>query len=224
MSGFGSCNDSSSGSSTGLVATTRIVAGSQTISAGNMLGEDDTGLLDEDGGNIALDSDPSAPTTVTIRTEGGERVGILAEDGSVLDVETGDELVAENSSSDVEGDLLGEDNTPILNEDSVSAVAGSATPLMYVSTSCQYVVVSAKSTNTGTVWVSGSDVEVGLGIPLLVGEDNVQLPIDDVAKIYIIGNIGDGVTFVYGTTTTAGQLTDDSGNLVTDDSGNPVTS
>lgn len=193
MSGFGFCRDTSS-SSTGLVATTRIVAGSQTISAGQILQEDGTGVLDEEGGQILQDSAP--PST-------GTEVDILAEDDTRVLTEDGGHLLDESSSSS-------------------STTPGSATPLVYVATPCQYVVVAAKSTNTGDIWISGSDVEVGLGIPLLVGEDNVQLPIDDVAKVYIIGNIGDGVIFVYGTTSVEGQLVDDDGNLVFDDDGNPV--
>lgn len=175
------------------LTVTRIVSGSQTITSGKILNEDGTDILDEDGGDIIEDSAPSTPAV---------EVDILTEDGV---------------------DLLNEDGTKILNEDSTSAVVvvGIATPLAYVSIPCKYVVASAKSTNYGTVWISGSDVEVGLGIPLIVGEDNVNLPISDVSKVYIIGYSGDGVTFVYGTSD--GTITDDDGNPITDDDGNPIT-
>lgn len=183
----GLCSEDS-GSGTGLVATTRIVAGSQTITA--------IGVTDDDGNRVTDD------------------------DGNTI-TDTASAILAESS-----GNLDAEDGTKILTESSATVVVGSATPLMYVSTSCQYVVLAARSTNVTTVWVSGPDVEVGLGIPLLVGEDNVHLPIDDVSKVYIIGNVGDGVTFVYGTTTAAAvadeNVTDDDGNLISDDDGNPV--
>lgn len=194
----GTLTDNGDGTATLTIGTltTRIVAGSQTISAGRILTEDGLGLLNEDGGNILQNSAPSAPAV---------NIDILNEDG---------------------GKLLNQDGTNVLNEASTSLVTtpGAATPLMYVSTSCQYVILAAKSTNSGTIWVSGSDVAVGLGIPLYVGEDNVQIPIDDVMKVYIIGNVGDGVTFIYGATNTSGQIIDDSGNLIIDDGGNPVIS
>lgn len=182
----GLCDEDSSGSgtSTGLVATTRLVAGSQTISS-ILVVDDDGNVVTDENGNPITDS----------------AISILAEDG---------------------GSLLAEDDTRILNESNVPVIVGSATPLMYVETPCQYVVIAAKSDNVETVWVSGSDVEVGLGIPLLVGGDNVNFPIDDVRKVYIIGNVNDGVTFVYGTTTSSGRVTDDDGNVITDDDGNPV--
>lgn len=186
-------NDGSATASSGagLVATTGLVAGSQTISAGKILLEDGTGLLDEDGSSI-------------VQEAVGSESDILTEDG---------------------GKMLDESGGKILNEQSSPSGTGSA-PLMYVSTPCQYVVVAAKSSNTGTIWIGGSDVEIGIGIPLIVGEDNTSFPIDDLSKVFITGNVGDGVTFVYGTAPSAvasGSLRDDSGNLIKDDSGNQIT-
>ncbi len=107
---------------------------------------------------------------------------------------------------------LSEDGTPKLNEDGgyrllEGVVTGNATPLIRVATACQYVVVAAQSTNTGTIWISGSDVAVGTGIPLYANGDSILIPIDDVSKVYILGLGGEGVTFFYGTVALPGDLT-----------------
>lgn len=106
--------------------------------------------------------------------------------------------------------VLAEDGTKILTEDSGAAILGQATPIVIVSTSALYVDVAAKSTNTAVIWVGGSNVTTGLGIPLYPGEDSVKIDIDDLDKVYIYGLEGEGVTFIYGYTpaplTLGGQL------------------
>lgn len=181
-----------------LARPTRLVAGSQTISSGKILLEDDTGLLTEDGQNIVQDSPPATAAV---------EIDILNEDGGVL---------------------LNEDGSSIQNEASTAATTtpGSRTQLIYVTTPCSAVIATAKSSNLGDIWIGGEDVEEELGNPLYVRGSNVRIEIDDVSKVYIIGNIGDGVTFMYETTeeaSTSGYITDDSGNVVTDDSGNQIT-
>lgn len=156
----GLCDDEG-GSGAGLGNITGFFSGSQTISGGNILLEDGTGLLSEDGGKIQQES-------------AGNEIDILNEDGSKI---------------------LNEDGSKLLNEQ----ISSGATPLMFVSKPCQYVIIAPKSTNTGTVWVGGSDVEVGVGIPLKVGDDDLSFLINNLNKVFITGNNGDGVTFVYGT-------------------------
>lgn len=188
------------GTGTGnTVIPTRLVAGSQTISSGKVLLEDGTGLLNEDGSDIVLNASAGVAAV---------DVDILNEDGT---------------------SILNEDGTKVLNESSTASTItpGAATPLMYVTTLCSAVTVTAKSSNLGDIWIAGSDVEEGLGNPLYVRGSNIRIEVDDVAKVYIIGNIGDGVTFMYETTEEAPEsdgsfVRDDSGNIVSDDSGNQV--
>ena len=86
--------------------------------------------------------------------------------------------------------------------------AGTAEQLIATSTECQYVVISALPTNTGTIYVGGSSVLASTmtGIPLTVPEDGnsikvptqIIVPIDNVSKIYIDAtNEGEGVSFTY---------------------------
>lgn len=179
-----------------LLVTTSIFAGSQTISGGKILTEDGLGLLNEDGSDILEDSAPSSP---------GVEVDILTEDGGKVLTEDGEDLLDESSTNPV-------------------VVPGVKTPLSYTSIACQYVIIAAKSTNSGTLWFSGTDVAVGTGIPLVPGAVSPHVPIDDVSKVYIIGNVGDGVTFIYGTSDSSSVvIVDDDGNPITDDDGVEVT-
>lgn len=74
----------------------------------------------------------------------------------------------------------------------------SATRLVNISRDASWVAISAKPTNLGTIWVAGSTVEDGIGIPLYAMGSPVKFDIDDIGKIYFIGIEGDGVVFTYG--------------------------
>lgn len=151
---------------------------------------------------------------------------MLAEDGTRILDESGDPILLESPTYILNEDSsyqLDEDGHRILTEDS-SPAGGTATPLLRVSTPALSVTVAAKSNNFNTIWISGSDVAEGIGIPLYPTEDNVYIPIDDVSKVYIYGDVGDGVTFFYGTTVspTDNFVRDDDGTIIVDDSGNQV--
>lgn len=65
------------------------------------------------------------------------------------------------------------------------------------STTCKKVIITAKETNTGTIWVGGATVSSGRGRPL-VALQSETIDIDNLSKIYLDTSVnGDGVTFVY---------------------------
>lgn len=65
------------------------------------------------------------------------------------------------------------------------------------STNCKKVVICAKSANTGIIWVGGSTVAAGTGIPL-VAYQQIEISITNLSSIYIDSTVnGEGVTFNY---------------------------
>ena len=83
----------------------------------------------------------------------------------------------------------------------VVATAGTAVPLVGVSTPATQVVVTAETDNTDTVVIGGSSVIAAIGtregVPLL-GGDSITIDIDDLNKIYVDSVVsGEGVTFIY---------------------------
>lgn len=115
-------------------------------------------------------------------------------------------------------------------EESASGTAGSPTPLVDDETACTYLYVKAKANNSDTIWVGGSNAAVGSGIPLASSDGPFLIEdVLDVSSIYIAGNIGDGVTFFYGTSEAEAtsavdrSVTDTDDNPVTDSDGNPIT-
>ena len=83
----------------------------------------------------------------------------------------------------------------------VVAAAGTAEPLVAVSTLIKRVVIMAEVSNTGYIVVGGEDVIAAdatrTGIPLSAGA-SFQLEIADLASIYIDAEVnGDGCTFIY---------------------------
>lgn len=117
----------------------------------------------------------------------------LNEDGSRISLETTPPEYVLNEDGSY---ALNEDGTRILVEGSSSGL-GVATSLLAESTSCSYVLIRAKSTNAGIIWVGGSTVEENVGIPLLTTDSWLTVKTKDVSSIYIIGTVGDGVTFLY---------------------------
>lgn len=75
--------------------------------------------------------------------------------------------------------------------------AGTRVQLTATPTPCKYVVVTAKSANTDTIWVGGATVAAGSGRPL-VSLQAEKIDINDVSKIYIDSVVNsEGVTFFY---------------------------
>lgn len=65
------------------------------------------------------------------------------------------------------------------------------------STPCKKVVVVAKSTNTGVIWIGGSTIATGRGEPL-VAYQKTEIQITNLASVYIDSTVnGEGVTFTY---------------------------
>lgn len=90
--------------------------------------------------------------------------------------------------------------TPLLETNwRLLLVDGIATQLDELETTVQYVTIQAKFTNLGKIWIGNSLVQRDRGIHLLPNHPPITLNIDDLRKIYIIGNAGEGVTFLYGT-------------------------
>lgn len=170
----------------GDISKGNLVASSQTISCGNILGEDGSFMLGEDGGKILQDC-------------GGVSVHILGEDNSFM---------------------LGEDGTKILDESSGTSTLGTATPLSLTTLLSPSAWVTANSSNSSTVYLGNANVdEITNNVPLIAGERNVYLPTSDLSKVYVLGNQGDGVSFIYFGTSNVGFITDDSGHFIMDDSG-----
>jgi len=65
------------------------------------------------------------------------------------------------------------------------------------STSCSRVIITALVTNTGVIWVGGSDVAAGVGKPLVPLQD-IEIRVDNLADIWIDSTVnGEGVSFLY---------------------------
>jgi hypothetical protein len=84
---------------------------------------------------------------------------------------------------------IGVGNTTVTTAGTRVALAGS--------TVCKKVVICAKSANTGTIWVGGSTVASGSGIPL-VALQQIEIDIANLTTVNIDSTVnGEGVTFVY---------------------------
>lgn len=76
--------------------------------------------------------------------------------------------------------------------------AGTRVQLISTSTPCRWVIVVGKEANTDTVWVGGSTVASGRGVPL-VGLQSERFDVSDVSNIWLDSDVsGEGVTFLYG--------------------------
>lgn len=159
---------------------------------------------------------------------------ILDDDGNPILDATGDFILDESGTRilqdfespyllDAEGDiLLDDDDRPILPENwRTKIIAGVKTPLDTLETEVQYVTIQAKFTNLGKIWVGGFDVAKNRGVYLAVESAPLTLHIDDLRKIYIIGNAGEGVTFLYGTREDL-FLTSPDGSFITSPDGSPI--
>lgn len=112
--------------------------------------------------------------------------------------------------------------TPLLEPNwRLLLVDGIATALDDLETTVQYVTIQAKFTNLGKIWIGSSVVQVNRGVYLLPNHPPVTLNIDDLRKIYIIGNAGEGVTFLYGTREDI-FLTTPAGDFVTTPGGDQI--
>lgn len=122
---------------------------------------------------------------------------------------------------DDNGIMLDSDESPLLDEQwRLLLVDGIATPLDTLETQVVFVTIQAKFTNLGKIWIGDSLVRKYKGIYLQAGMI-YSTSIDDVRKLYIIGNAGEGVTFEYGTNTDM-FLTTPGGDFVTTPRGDQI--
>lgn len=112
--------------------------------------------------------------------------------------------------------------TPLLEPNwRLLLVDGIATVLDDLETTIQYVTIQAKFTNLGKIWIGNSNVQRNLAIHLLPNHPPITLNIDDLRKIYILGNAGEGVTFLFGTNIDI-YLTTPGGDFVTTPGGDLI--
>lgn len=160
----------SEGTGTAAATITVLRSGSQTVDSGqSILGEDNSPIQNEDGGKVSEETVQAFTSSNVVLDEDGG--GALLEDGGKL--------------SDESATLTA---TPI---------QGAATPLMRVSTIATRVTILAKSANTAAIWTGDENIVEGIGIPLLTTSDRYDLLNKDLSKIYIVGIVGEGVTFNY---------------------------
>lgn len=119
------------------------------------------------------------------------------------------------------GILLDTDEEPLLETNWRQLIVdGIATPLDTLETQVVFVTIQAKFTNLGKIWIGDSLVRKYRGIYLTAGM-MYSTSIDDLRKLYIIGNAGEGVTFEYGTNTDI-FLTTPGGDFVTTPGGDQI--
>lgn len=119
------------------------------------------------------------------------------------------------------GILLDTDEEPLLETNWRQLIVdGIATPLDTLETQVVFVTIQAKFTNLGKIWIGDSLVRKYRGIYLTAGM-MYSTSIDDLRKLYIIGNAGEGVTFEYGTNTDM-FLTTPGGEFVTTPGGDQI--
>lgn len=88
-------------------------------------------------------------------------------------------------------------STPTTIGDGSEVVALAGTRVQLGAATSKKIIITAKVTNTGTIWVGGSTVAAGRGIPL-VALQNVTLELSDVSAVYIDATVnGEGVTYAY---------------------------
>ena len=76
--------------------------------------------------------------------------------------------------------------------------AGTQVQLSSTSIPCRWVMVIGKEANTDTIWVGGSNVASGSGLPL-VGLQSERFDVNDVSNLWIDSEVnGEGVTYIYG--------------------------
>lgn len=81
--------------------------------------------------------------------------------------------------------------------DNSQNVTTAGTRVQLSSVACQKVIITAKAANTGTIWVGGSTVAAGRGVPL-VALQSVTLDVSNTNAVYIDSTVnGEGITYAY---------------------------
>lgn len=88
------------------------------------------------------------------------------------------------------------DDNPVLDTNwRTKIIAGVRTQVETLSIEIQYITIQAEQTNLGKIWPSGV---VGQGIYLTAGQYFTR-KIDNLNKVFFIGNAGEGINYEYGT-------------------------
>jgi len=112
--------------------------------------------------------------------------------------------------------------TPLLDSKwRLNIVEGIATQIDTLSSIIQYVTIQAKFTNLGKIWIGDSSVTTDKGVYLLPNHPPVTIGINDLRKIYINGNAGEGVIFLFGTNENI-YLTTPGGDFITTPGGDKI--
>ncbi len=141
----------------------------------------------------------------------------LNEDGGFALSETGDKVLLEDPQYELNEDgsfALSETGERILLEGSATTTINTV-QLLEESTECTHVIVSAKSTNYGPIWIHGISGSYGSGNPAYALGSPIFVPINDVSKVYVSGYVRDGFTFTYGTPTVGSGGGGDTSNDLT---------
>ncbi len=81
--------------------------------------------------------------------------------------------------------------------------AGTAVPLSATKVMANWILIQPKPTNTGKIYLAGSDVSSTVGVQMSVGDADVVWPSAttnayDLSTIYIDASVnGEGVKFIY---------------------------
>jgi len=136
-----------------------------------------TALTENDGAAARIDSKRAVVFTLEDATTRGRRAvisatGALSVDAAVTSFST-----------------IGTGSTNVTTAGTRVVLAGS--------TACKKVVICAKAANTGTIWIGGSTVAAGSGIPL-VALQQIEMDIANLNTINIDATVnGEGVTYLH---------------------------
>lgn len=142
----------------------------------------------QDGGN-SLTVDNTVLSVVGGGTEAtAQRVTIASDSTGVLSVD-------DNGGSLTVDAVITPFST--IGTGSVNVTSAGTRVALAGSTACKRVVITAKAANTGVIWVGGSTVASGSGIPL-VALQQIEIDIANLTTVNIDSTVnGDGVTFLY---------------------------
>lgn len=120
--------------------------------------------------------------------------------------------------------VVDHDDQPVLAQDwRLKVVRGVATPLEKLSFRVEWVIIQAKITNLGRVWVGGPNVRRFEGICLNRDFQWLNLGHQDLSTVYIIGNAGlEGVNIMFGSNDDL-YLTTPNDTIITTPGGEPIT-
>lgn len=101
-------------------------------------------------------------------------------------------IIRTNSSGDIE--VIGVGVSSVIHGQASVTTAGTSVQLSNLP--CRYLIVKAKGTNTGNIFVGDSDVSSANGFILAAGEE-IMLSVDNAHRVWIDSSVnGEGVSFI----------------------------